>query len=81
MVVLIEGESNCHTLWFQGIAALGIPGARIAMLDTWRVSRREALIADTPTSGIRVARELDRAPSMSAAKYGSPNRWCLFDEC
>jgi hypothetical protein len=34
MVVLIEGESNCHTLWFQGIAALGIPGARIAMLDT-----------------------------------------------
>jgi putative DNA primase/helicase len=34
MVVLIEGASNCHTLWFQGIPALGIPGARIAMLDT-----------------------------------------------
>jgi hypothetical protein len=34
MVVLIEGESNCHTLWFQRIPALGIPGARIAMLDT-----------------------------------------------
>jgi len=26
-VVLVEGESDCHTLWFHGIAALGIPGA------------------------------------------------------
>ena len=26
-VVLVEGESDCHTLWFHGIPALGIPGA------------------------------------------------------
>jgi hypothetical protein len=26
-VVLVEGESDCHTLWFHGIAALGLPGA------------------------------------------------------
>jgi hypothetical protein len=27
-VVLVEGESDCHTLWFYEIPALGIPGAR-----------------------------------------------------
>ncbi len=26
-VVLVEGESDCHTLWHHGIEALGIPGA------------------------------------------------------
>jgi DNA-binding transcriptional ArsR family regulator len=26
-VVLVEGESDCHTLWFYEISALGIPGA------------------------------------------------------
>jgi hypothetical protein len=26
-VLLVEGESDCHTLWYHGIAALGIPGA------------------------------------------------------
>src|SRR5215213_613957 len=28
LVVLVEGESDCHTLWFYEITALGIPGAR-----------------------------------------------------
>ena len=27
-VILVEGESDCHTLWFHGIPALGIPGAQ-----------------------------------------------------
>lgn len=26
-VVLVEGESDCHTLWLHGIQALGVPGA------------------------------------------------------
>ncbi|MBX6765350.1 MAG: hypothetical protein IRY88_17030 [Rubrobacteraceae bacterium] len=30
-VVLVEGESDCHTLWHHGIAALGVPGA-----SSWR---------------------------------------------
>jgi hypothetical protein len=30
-VVLVEGESDCHTLWFYEIPALGIPGA-----SNWR---------------------------------------------
>jgi biotin operon repressor len=31
-VVLVEGESDCHTLWFYEIPALGIPGA-----SNWKV--------------------------------------------
>jgi DNA-binding transcriptional ArsR family regulator len=30
-VVLVEGESDCHTLWYHDIPALGIPGA-----SNWR---------------------------------------------
>lgn len=30
-VVLVEGESDCHTLWYHSIPALGLPGAA-----TWR---------------------------------------------
>jgi len=30
-VVLVEGESDCHTLWFHDIPTLGIPGA-----ETWQ---------------------------------------------
>src|SRR5262249_26136434 len=33
-VVLVEGESDCHTLWFHCIPALGIPGAA-----NWREGR------------------------------------------
>jgi Recombinase/Resolvase, N terminal domain len=33
-VVLVEGESDCHTLWFHEIPALGIPGA-----TNWREER------------------------------------------
>lgn len=30
-VILVEGESNCHTLWAHGYPAVGIPGA-----NTWK---------------------------------------------
>ena len=33
-VVLVEGESDCHTLWHHGIPAVGIPGA-----SNWREER------------------------------------------
>jgi hypothetical protein len=26
-ITLVEGESDCHTLWYEGIPALGLPGA------------------------------------------------------
>jgi hypothetical protein len=33
-VALVEGESDCHTLWLRGIPALGVPGA-----GNWREER------------------------------------------
>jgi hypothetical protein len=33
-VVLVEGESDCHTLWLHGVPALGVPGAA-----NWREER------------------------------------------
>ena len=30
-VLLVEGESDCHTLWYRGFPAVGIPGA-----NNWR---------------------------------------------
>jgi hypothetical protein len=33
-VVLVEGESDCHTLWHSGFPALGLPGA-----TNWREDR------------------------------------------
>src|SRR5260221_362823 len=32
--VLVEGESDCHTLWYHGVSALGIPGA-----SNWKEER------------------------------------------
>ncbi|MGH8606183.1 MAG: hypothetical protein ACREX9_01805 [Gammaproteobacteria bacterium] len=39
-IVLCEGESDCHTLWFHGIEAMGIPGAA-----NWREDRDAAHLA------------------------------------
>jgi hypothetical protein len=33
-VVIVEGESDCHTLWYHGINAVGLPGASL-----WNESR------------------------------------------
>jgi hypothetical protein len=33
-VTIIEGESDCHTLWFHGINSVGLPGS-----STWNESR------------------------------------------
>jgi putative DNA primase/helicase len=33
-IVLVEGESDCHTLWLHGIPAIGVPGAA-----NWREER------------------------------------------
>jgi hypothetical protein len=37
-VVLVEGESDCHTLWLAGFPAIGLPGAGI-----WNEQRDAAL--------------------------------------
>jgi hypothetical protein len=53
-VVLVEGESDCHTFWYHGIPALGIPGA-----GNWLESRDAPLLADFRTIYLSV--EPDRA--------------------
>ncbi len=34
-IVLVEGESDCHTLWFHGFPALGLPGANSWKEKKW----------------------------------------------
>ena len=52
-VVLVEGESDCHTLWCQGEPALGLPGAA-----TWREERDAPHLAGIPV--VYVVVEPDR---------------------
>jgi MarR family len=40
-VVLVEGESDCHTLWLHGFPALGLPGA-----GNWNEGRDASLLAE-----------------------------------
>jgi hypothetical protein len=42
-VILNEGESDCHTLWFHGFPALGIPGA-----TNWKEDRDARVIEAIP---------------------------------
>lgn len=42
-VVLAEGESDCHTLWFNQFPAFGIPGA-----VNWKEHRDAAFLDDIP---------------------------------
>jgi len=64
-VVLVEGESDCHTLWFQEIPALGVPGA-----DTWRDEWAAALdgiaaiyvVIEPDRGGVTLLQRLGRSP-------------------
>jgi len=43
-VVLVEGESDCHTLWYHGEPAVGVPGA-----NNWRDDRDAPHLQGIPT--------------------------------
>jgi hypothetical protein len=43
-VILVEGESDCHTLWHHGIPALGLPGN-----TQWNEARDAPLLEDIST--------------------------------
>ncbi len=69
-VVLVEGESDCHTLWLHGIPALGLPGAT-SWKDQWAT-----YFTDIPV--IYVSREPDRGGETLWKKLSaSPIRDCL----
>lgn len=54
LITLVEGESDCHTLWSHGVAALGLPGA-----GNWSDSRDAEQLA--PYATIAVVIEPDAA--------------------
>jgi hypothetical protein len=71
-VMLVEGESDCHVLWFHGYPALGIPGA-----SSWRDERdaehlagieRVYFVREPGDGGDRLAEAL-RASSISEHLY------------
>ena len=52
-IVIVEGESDCHTLWYHDIPAVGIPGA-----SSWREDRDAVYFDDIST--IYVIQEPDK---------------------
>jgi hypothetical protein len=42
-VVIVEGESDCHTLWHHQVPAIGIPGA-----NSWRENRDADFLKNIP---------------------------------
>jgi hypothetical protein len=88
-VVLVEGESDCHTLWSQQIPAVGLPGAsnwkedrdagHFDKLQTIYVIREpdaggEAVEEWLPTTRIR-----DRVKLVSLGQYKDPSGLYLDD--
>ena len=84
LVVVVEGESDTHTLWNAGFPALGLPGA-----GNWKEQRDAALVLDIANGfhsdrtrpgrrhRLEVARSLvDRAASAAGAvaKREGPQR-------
>lgn len=61
-VLLVEGESDCHTLWFYDLPALGIPGA-----SNWRDGWKEHLAGLT----VYLWQEQDAAGAALAPKVGA----------
>ena len=62
-VALVEGESDCHSLWSLGIPAYGVPGASTFKADWLPAHVSEVLVHDEGDDGAkvfidRVAREL-----------------------
>jgi len=88
-VVLVEGESDCHTLWYHNIPALGIPGA-----TTWRDERDAVyldgiekiyVIIEPDEGGTALRKRLERSPFrerlnfVSLAPHKDPSSLYLHD--
>lgn len=88
-VVLVEGESDCHTLWYHGINALGLPGATM-----WKESRDASsfdsfdtiyLVLEADQGGVAVlnwlknSRIRDKTRIVSLGKYKDPSAMHVAD--
>jgi len=75
-VVLVEGESDCHTLWQHGVPALGVPGAGVwreewaTYLEGSRGLRRDR----TGQRGRGAAREVVRFERAGPITSSGPGR-------
>ena len=77
-VVLVEGESDCHTLWHHGIEALGIPGAS-SWKDEWTghlegVDKVYAIIEPDQGGAALWDRLAASPPAREATPRGAPRR-------
>jgi len=55
-IVIVEGESDCHTLWTHGIPAIGIPGAQQVNLVLPQLTE---LVSQYPDAKLYVVEEPD----------------------
>ena len=88
-IVLVEGESDCHTLWSHGIPALGIPGAAIwnEARDAWLLDGFETIfVVREPDSGgtaieawLERSRIRDRVRLVTLGAYKDPSALHIFD--
>jgi len=64
-VILVEGESNCHTLWAHGFPAVGLPGAttfKDSMADDLAGIERIYCLLDPDQAGEALKRRLEASP-------------------
>jgi hypothetical protein len=88
-IFLVEGESDCHTLWYHDIPAYGVPGAA-----TWNENRdgsafndfnRICIVIEPDTGGESVKKWLsrssiqDRAFVVDLGEYKDPSGLYLSD--
>ncbi len=69
-VVLVEGESDCHTLWKHQIPALGLPGAA-----AWNEERDAPLLKDVPVIFVVVEPDRGGAAVMAWLMCSSIASW------
>jgi hypothetical protein len=67
-LIIVEGESDCHTLWYHDIPAVGLPGA-----SSWREDRDAPYLDDIST--IYVIQEPDKGGE-AVRKWLSASRLC-----
>jgi len=77
-LILVEGESDCHTLWHNGFPALGIPGAA-----NWNENRDTPYLDGIPN--IYLVVEPDQGGEVVVSRFGKSSLkdqiYCLeFDD-
>ena len=72
-VLLVEGESDCHTLWQRGYAALGVPGVMTfkAERDAGALAGFDVVLLQEPgEGGEALLKRLRGLPDISGVKVG-----------